>query len=137
VLLRDEDDWVDVRPWLLLVERTVLLGVTVWLRDEEELFVPVVTRVRPVVEGVVVTEGERRLLVVPSVYLGVDELRPVLTEPDELEDVRPVLELLLKDEERPVDAEVRPDEETRLLLPLYEAELLPLAYERPDELREA
>jgi hypothetical protein len=66
----------------------------------------VVTRVRPVVAGVdVVTEDERRLLVVPSVYRGEDEApRPELTEEELDGDILlPEAELLLKDEERPED----------------------------------
>jgi hypothetical protein len=110
-------------------------GVTaVWLREDEELPVLVVVRVRSVAAGVeveVLTEG-RRLLVTPSTYLGdEDDPRPLFTE-DEPEDI--LLLLPLSDDERPVEEdEERPLlEETRWLLPLYEAELLPLVYVRPE-----
>jgi hypothetical protein len=88
-----------------LLERPEPEGATVWLREEEE-FVPLLgaTRVRlVVVVEVPVDEAERRLLVVPSVYRGEEELRPLFTD-EELEELRPVL-LPLKEDERPLEEE--------------------------------
>jgi hypothetical protein len=115
---------------VLVEERFELVdGVTVWLREDEELPEPEVTRVRPVAAGAVVVEvvEERRLLLTPSTYLGEDEVpRPLFTEDAPVE-VRLLLLLPLSDDERP-EVDVRPlPEETRWLLLLYEAELLPPA----------
>jgi hypothetical protein len=87
----------------VLLERPEVAERVVELLPEGDV---VVTRVRPVVAGVeVVAEDERRLLVVPSVYRGEDEVpRPELTEEELDEDVLlPETVLLLKDEERPED----------------------------------
>jgi hypothetical protein len=77
------------------------------VRDEELLSLEL-TLVRPVLSEVV-TEVERLLLVVPSVYRGDEELRPEedvtdedLSEEPADEDVLPG-ELLLRDDERPED----------------------------------
>ena len=99
-------------------------GVTVvWLREDVDFPVLVATRVRPVEAGVEVETEERRLLLTPSTDLDDDdELRPLF-----IEDERPVE---VAEDERPLL------DETRRLLLLYEAELLPPAYVRPEELRE-
>jgi hypothetical protein len=83
-----------------------LEGVAVCVRDDELLLVEGAMRVRPVVADDVPdedTEGERRLPVVPSVYRGEEELRPLLTEEElELEEFLLVV-LPFREDERPDD----------------------------------
>jgi hypothetical protein len=111
VYVRDEEAGVDddERELCTLPERPEL-DDSVWLRDEELTLE--LTRVRSVLAGVeVVTDVDRLLLVVPSVYRGVDDVpRPEELTVDGLledtlsEDVLPG-ELLLREDERPVEDE--------------------------------